>query len=106
VALGGRKGELVATIGCGTKRLDSAKLKSNVTWIRDKIPCVFEQDWIKNEWLSHQLAIRSSWQNEFLLSQTRVDHDARLLVKSSTVLPTNALSQLPFNSPTDYCSIR
>ena len=106
MAFGGRKSELVATIGCGMNGLDSAKLKSNVTWIRDKIPCVFEQEQIKNEWLSHQLAIRSSWHIEFLLSQTRVDHDARLLVKSSTGLPTNALSLLLFNSPTDYCSIR
>ena len=73
MALGGRKGELVATIGCGTKRLDSAKLKSNVTWIRDKIPCVFEQDWIKNEWQSRQLALRDSRRSEHLLSQTRVE---------------------------------
>lgn len=106
MALGGRKGELVATIGCGTNGLDSAKLKSNVTWIRDKIPCVFEQEQIKNEWLSHQLTLRGSWHNEFFLSQTRVDHDDRLLVNPLTGLPTNALSLLLFNSPTDYCSIR
>ena len=37
MALGGRKGELVAVIGCGTNRLDGAKLVSNVTRIRDKI---------------------------------------------------------------------
>ena len=29
--LGGRKGELVAVIGCGMNRLDNAKLASNVT---------------------------------------------------------------------------
>ena len=44
MAFGGRKGELVAVIGCGTTRLDSAKLVSNVTWIRDKIRCFLEQD--------------------------------------------------------------
>ena len=31
VAFGGRKGELVATKGCGMNGLDSAKLKSNIT---------------------------------------------------------------------------
>ena len=31
MAFGGRKGELVAVIGCGAKRLDSAKLAPNVT---------------------------------------------------------------------------
>ena len=44
MALGGWKGELVAVIGCGMNRLDSAKLVSNVMRIRDKIPCFFEQD--------------------------------------------------------------
>ena len=29
-------GELAVVIGCGTNRLDSAKLVSNVTWVRDK----------------------------------------------------------------------
>ena len=42
--LGGRKGELVAVIGCGMNRLDSAKLVSNVMRVRDKILCFFEQD--------------------------------------------------------------
>ena len=36
MAFGGRKGELVAVIGCGTNRLDNAKQVSNVTRIRDK----------------------------------------------------------------------
>ena len=36
MAFGGRKGEKVVVIGCGTKYLDSAKLVSNVTRIRDK----------------------------------------------------------------------
>jgi len=31
MAFGGQKGELVAVIGCGTNRLDDAKLMSNVT---------------------------------------------------------------------------
>ena len=31
MAFGGRKGELMAVIGCGMKRLDRAKLVSNVT---------------------------------------------------------------------------
>ena len=31
MAFGGRKGELVPVIGCGTNRLDRAKLVSNVT---------------------------------------------------------------------------
>ena len=31
LAFGGRKGELVAVIGCGMNHLDSAKLVSNVT---------------------------------------------------------------------------
>ena len=44
MAFGGRKGELVAVIGCGMNHLDSAKLVSNVTWIRDKIRCFLEQD--------------------------------------------------------------
>ena len=44
MALGGRKGELVAVIGCGMNLLDSAKLVSNVMRIRDKILCFFEQD--------------------------------------------------------------
>ena len=30
MAFGGRKGELVAVIGCGTNRLDRAKLVLNV----------------------------------------------------------------------------
>ena len=44
MAFGGRKGELVAVIGCGMNRLDSAKLVSNVMRVRDKILCFFEQD--------------------------------------------------------------
>ena len=44
MALGGRKGALVAVIGCGTNRLDGAKPVSNVTWIRDKIRFFVEQD--------------------------------------------------------------
>ena len=31
MAFGGRRAELVAVIGCGTDRLDSAKRVSNVT---------------------------------------------------------------------------
>ena len=96
MALGGRKGELVATIACGMNGLDSAKLESNVTWIRDKIQCVFEQDQIKNEWLSHHLALRGSWHNGFLLSQTRVNHDARLLVNPLTGLLTSAFKPATF----------
>ena len=44
MALGGRKGELVAVIGCGMNRLDHAKLVSNVTRIRDKIRFFVELD--------------------------------------------------------------
>ena len=44
MAFGGRKGELVAVIGCGINRLDSAKLVSNVTQIRDKIRRILEQE--------------------------------------------------------------
>ena len=44
MALGGRKGELVAVIGCGMNRLDNAKIASNVMRVRDKILCFFEQD--------------------------------------------------------------
>ena len=36
MTFGGRKGELVAVIGCGMSGLDSAKQISNVTRIRDK----------------------------------------------------------------------
>jgi len=36
MAFGGWKGELLAVIGCGTNRLDGAKLVSNVTRIEDK----------------------------------------------------------------------
>ena len=35
MAFGGRQGELVAVIGYGTNRLDSAKLASDFTWIWD-----------------------------------------------------------------------
>ena len=35
MVFGGRKGKLVAVIGYGTNRLDSAKLASDFTWIRD-----------------------------------------------------------------------
>ena len=44
MAFGGRKGKLVAVIGCGINGLDSAKLVSNVTQIRDKIRRILEQD--------------------------------------------------------------
>jgi len=44
MAFGGKKGELVSVIGCEMKRLDSAKIVSNVTWIRDKIRYLLEQD--------------------------------------------------------------
>ena len=44
MALGGRKGELVAVIGCGINHVDHAKLVSNVTRIRDKIRYFLEQD--------------------------------------------------------------
>ena len=44
MAFGGRKGELVAVIGCGMDRLDHAKLVSKVTQIRDKIRCFLGQD--------------------------------------------------------------
>ena len=44
MAFGGRKGKLVAVIGCGINGLDSAKLVSNVMSIRDKILCFFELD--------------------------------------------------------------
>ena len=44
MASGGRKGELVAVIGCGINRLDCAKLVSNVTQIRDKIRRILEQE--------------------------------------------------------------
>ena len=36
MAFGGWKGELLAVIGCGTNRLDSAKQVSNVTRIEGK----------------------------------------------------------------------
>ena len=49
MAFGGRKGDLVAVIGCGMNRLDHAKLVSNVTQIRDKIRRILEQEKIKNE---------------------------------------------------------
>ena len=45
-----RKGELLATIGYGMNHLNSAKLASNNTRIRDKIGYFSEQDQIKNEW--------------------------------------------------------
>ena len=44
MAFGGRKGKLVSVIGCGINGLDSAKLVSNVTQIRDKIRRILEQD--------------------------------------------------------------
>ena len=44
MAFGGRKGELVSVIGCGMKRLDGAKIVSNIKRIRDKIRCFLEQD--------------------------------------------------------------
>ena len=33
---------------------------------------LFEQDWIKDEWLSHHLLRSSSWRNTFLLSRIRL----------------------------------
>lgn len=33
---------------------------------------LFEQDWIKNEWLSHHLLRSSSWRNACLLSRIRL----------------------------------
>ena len=44
MAFGERKGELLATIGYGKSRLDTAKLASNNTRIRDKIGYFSEQD--------------------------------------------------------------
>jgi len=44
MTFGGRKGELVAVIGCGTNRLDSAKQPLNVTWIWDKTRCFLGQE--------------------------------------------------------------
>ena len=44
MALGGRKGELVAVIDCGINHLDGGNLVSNVTRIRDKIRYFLEQD--------------------------------------------------------------
>ena len=41
MAFGGRKGEIVVTIGRGMNRLDRAKLASSVTRIRDKIRCFY-----------------------------------------------------------------
>ena len=61
-----RKGELLAAIGYEKSRLDTAKLTSNVTEIRHKIRYFFNQDYIKNEWQSHHLALRGSLHNEFL----------------------------------------
>ena len=40
----GRKGESLVVIGCGMNRLDTAKIASNDTRIRDKIGCFFEQE--------------------------------------------------------------
>ena len=42
MAFGGRKGELLAVIGCGKNSLDRAKLPSNVMRIRDKMRCFVE----------------------------------------------------------------
>ena len=39
-----RKGELLATIGYGKSRLDTAKLTSNDMEIRHKVQYIFEQD--------------------------------------------------------------
>ena len=44
MVFGGSKGELVAAIGYGKSRLDTAKLTSNVTEIRYKIQYFLEQD--------------------------------------------------------------
>ena len=44
MTFGVMKGELVAVIGCGMNRLDTAKIASNDTRIRDKIGCFFEQE--------------------------------------------------------------
>ena len=72
MAFGGKKGELVAVIGCGMNRPDGAKQVSNVTWIRNKLRCFFWARLDKNEWLSRQLALRDSWHSKHLLSRTRV----------------------------------
>ena len=44
MGFGGRKGESLLVRGCGMNRLDTAKLASNDTRIRDKIGCFFEQE--------------------------------------------------------------
>ena len=44
MAVGGRKGELVAVIGGGTSSLDGTQQVSNVTRIRDKLRCILGQD--------------------------------------------------------------
>ena len=44
MAFGDRTGKLLAAIGYGKSRLDTAKLASNDTRIRDKIGCFFEQE--------------------------------------------------------------
>lgn len=44
MAFGGRRGELVVVRGCGMNYLDSVKLASYVTRVRDKMRCCFEQD--------------------------------------------------------------
>ena len=44
MAFRGRKGELVAVIGYGMNRLDTAKLTSNDARIRHKVQYFFEQD--------------------------------------------------------------
>ena len=66
MAFGDRKGKLLAAIGYVMNHLDSAKLASNNTRIRDKIRYFSEQDQIKNKWQSHHLALRGSLHNEFL----------------------------------------
>ncbi|EEX52074.1 hypothetical protein HMPREF6745_2446 [Prevotella sp. oral taxon 472 str. F0295] len=44
MAFGDRTGKLLAAIGYGKSRLDTAKLTSNVTEIRYKIQYFLEQD--------------------------------------------------------------
>ena len=72
MAFGGWKGELLVVIGCGTSRLDYAKLVSNVTWIQDKTQCFREQDLKKYDWLPHQLAPFDTRHNDCILSRTPV----------------------------------
>ena len=44
MTFGGRKGALVAVIGCGMNRLDGAKLVPNVMRVQSNTRCFFELD--------------------------------------------------------------